>query len=140
MNTKTQYSFIVCPACGKSFRFADDLENPLTGKVLRCPKCRSMFAFTVIDSDDLLVANTDELKDNQVHTDFENSDLSDVSFTAPVDDKNAFDEFFKDLTEESRKITEELQKQAERMKTERSKPKSFEQFLKQKSDKQEDNK
>ena len=52
MDTTARYSFIACPACGKTFKFWDDFKNIPSGRVLKCPKCRGMFAFRIIDENE----------------------------------------------------------------------------------------
>lgn len=52
MDTTARYSFIACPACGKTFKFWDDFKNSPSGRVLKCPKCRGMFAFRVMDENE----------------------------------------------------------------------------------------
>lgn len=93
MRLQSRYSFIGCPACGKTFKFWDTFEEVPTGKVLTCPKCRCMFAFQ---------ASVPE-------------DIDDTSYTADVNDPDAFDNFVKSMTtkqdvEESVEIDEDTTK------------------------------
>ena len=77
MSEKARYSYIACPACGKSFKFWDDFQDVPSGKVLKCPKCRCMFACRVIDQ----------------------STPEDISYTADVNDSEAQDKFMQRMQE-----------------------------------------
>ena len=80
MNKSVRYSTINCPSCGRSFKFLDDFESrKLTGQVMKCPRCKFMFAFHVVTEDESVVAQPK------------------LKFTADVQDKDAFDRFAQEL-------------------------------------------
>lgn len=77
MDTTARYSFIACPACGKTFKFWDDFKNTPSGRVLKCPKCRGMFAFRVMDENE--------------------EDVMERAYTADVQDLEAKDKFLEEM-------------------------------------------
>ena len=83
MKSQPRYSLIACPACGKTFRFWDTFENVPTGKLLKCPKCQCMFAFTV--------PQYDEPEDIRTQ--------AEKAYTADVEDKGAYEKFLNEMEE-----------------------------------------